>query len=85
VFVDRSRRGDAGRAAGEMAARMAAGDAIVLFAEGTTSDGNRVLPFRSALIGAARQALAGGAEAVLVQPVAVAYARRHGIPLGRQG
>lgn len=85
VFVDRARRADAGRAATEMAARMAAGDAIVLFAEGTTSDGNRVLPFRSALVGAARQALTDGTDAVLVQPVAVAYLARHGLPLGRAG
>lgn len=85
VFVDRTRRADAGRAAAEMASRMAAGDAIVLFAEGTTSDGNRVLPFRSALLGAARQALADGTDAVLVQPVAVAYRARRGLPLGRAG
>lgn len=85
VFVDRARRGDAGRAASEMAARMSAGDAIVLFAEGTTSDGNRVLPFRSALIGAARHALGDDGAAVTVQPVALAYVGRHGLPLGRTG
>jgi 1-acyl-sn-glycerol-3-phosphate acyltransferase len=89
VFVDRARRGDAGRTATEMAARMVAGDSIVLFAEGTTSDGNQVLPFRSALLGAARHALGDdggkGGGAVLVQPVAIAYLRRHGVPLGHAG
>lgn len=85
VFVDRARRGDAGRAASEMAARMTAGDAIVLFAEGTTSDGNRVLPFRSALLGAARHALGDADAVVTVQPVTLAYVSRHGLPLGRAG
>jgi 1-acyl-sn-glycerol-3-phosphate acyltransferase len=86
IFVDRSRRQDAARTASEMAARMSSGDAIVLFAEGTTSDGNRVLPFRSALLGAARAAIVdGGHDRVLVQPLSVAYTCHHGLPLGRQG
>ncbi|MBX9925082.1 MAG: 1-acyl-sn-glycerol-3-phosphate acyltransferase [Hyphomicrobiaceae bacterium] len=49
VFVDRERRTSVGGTAGEIADRLRQGDAIVLFAEGTTSDGNRVLPFRSSL------------------------------------
>jgi 1-acyl-sn-glycerol-3-phosphate acyltransferase len=46
-----------------------------------------VLPFRSALLGAARAALATDATTagVAVQPVAVAYTHRYGMPLGRQG
>ncbi len=35
----------------------AEGELVVLFAEGTNGDGNRLLPFRSALVGAARAAL----------------------------
>jgi 1-acyl-sn-glycerol-3-phosphate acyltransferase len=83
VFIDRERRhrtGDAARAIGD---RLAAGDAIVLFPEGTTSDGLRVLPFRSALIGAAREAFGKSDKPVMVQPFAVAYLRRGGLPLGR--
>ncbi len=54
---------------------------LVLFAEGTTSDGLRVMPFKSALFAAAR---GGGDEvAVTVQPVSVAYTRLDGMPLGR--
>lgn len=59
VFVDRQRRTATGRAASEIGARLSDGDVMVLFAEGTSSDGNRVLPFRSALIGAARHAMLG--------------------------
>ena len=59
VFVDRDRRQqDRRRRTREIAQRLAEGDTVVLFAEGTSSDGNRVLPFRTALIGAARDAIA---------------------------
>lgn len=86
VFVDRTRRGATASQADDIGQRLAAGDVIVLFAEGTTSDGNQVLPFRSALFGAARTALdAAGVEAMEVQPVAIAYTRMLGLPLGRGG
>ncbi len=84
IFVDRERRNRTGETARQIAARLAGGSAMVLFAEGTTSDGNVVLPFRSALVGAARHAIDTGNHAhVMVQPVAIAYTRLHGLPLGR--
>lgn len=82
VFVDRTRRHAAGKSAGAIAQRLQSGEAIVLFAEGTTGDGLAVLPFRSALVGAARDAASGGAP-ITVQPVAVVYAGCHGFPLTR--
>ena len=54
VFVDRQRRTAAATSAGEIAERLAAGDKLVLFAEGTSSDGNRVLPFKTSLFAAAK-------------------------------
>lgn len=86
IFVDRTSRTATGRVAGEMAARMNDGDPVVLFAEGTSSDGNRVLPFRSALIGAARQGM-GEEEgaAATIQPLAIAYIGLSGLPVGRAG
>jgi len=41
----------------EIARRLADGDPVLLFGEGTSSDGNRVLAFRTALIGSARDAI----------------------------
>lgn len=86
VFVERAERQRTGRQADAIAERLAEGDAMVLFAEGTTSDGNRVLPFKTALFGAAQAALKrSGAATVAVQPVALAYLRANGLPLGRYG
>jgi 1-acyl-sn-glycerol-3-phosphate acyltransferase len=84
IFVDRSRRTATGRAAGEIADRLAAGDCIVLFPEGTSSSGDVVLPFRSALIGATRAAIEeSGGSRVMVQPLTVVYTRIGGMPIGR--
>jgi len=88
VFVDRTRRQATGDAAGEIMQRLAAGDAIVLFAEGTSSDGNRVLPFKTSLFGSvkpARSAEGTGPAAgePVVQTLAIVYTHLHGVPLGR--
>lgn len=85
VFADRTRRTATRGIAGDIAARLRRGDPIVLFAEGTTSNGGEVLPFRSALVGAAWQALDGDGPPAKVQPVSIVYTRRNGLPLGRRG
>lgn len=85
VFIDRGRRKATAEVNREVARRLAQGDAIVLFAEGTTGDGNRLLPFRSSLVGAARAALADpGLGHIALQPLAIAYARRNGLPVTRR-
>ena len=85
VFVDRQRRHKTGEVNTEIAGRLLDGDPVVLFGEGTSSDGNRVLPFRTALIGAAHAALsAANVGHVSVQPLSVAYVGRQGLPLGRE-
>jgi 1-acyl-sn-glycerol-3-phosphate acyltransferase len=61
--------------------RLDTGDNLMLFPEGTSSDGTRVLPFRSALFGVAQ--LRREDKPITVQPVAIAYTRLDGIPLGR--
>ncbi len=67
-FVDRERRRAVGPARQEMEARLAAGEILVLFPEGTSSDGRQVLPFKSALF-------PGTAP---VQPLTVRYRDRRG-------
>jgi 1-acyl-sn-glycerol-3-phosphate acyltransferase len=75
VFVDRDRKLKSRAVVEEIAGRMRAGHAVVLFAEGTSSDGSAVLPFRSALIGAAAAAMSadGGGPGVSIQPLAISY------------
>jgi 1-acyl-sn-glycerol-3-phosphate acyltransferase len=85
VFIDRARKSHTASVNTEVGHRLARGDVIVLFPEGTTGDGNRVLPFRSALVGAARAALAEPTLArINLHPVAIAYVRRHGLPVTRR-
>ena len=83
VFVDRTRRQATGEAATEIMSRLAGGDTVVLFAEGTSSDGNRVLPFKTSLFGAVKTGAEQDAGAVVVQTAAVVYTHLRGIPLGR--
>jgi 1-acyl-sn-glycerol-3-phosphate acyltransferase len=80
VFVDRRAR-YARQQAEEMKRRFEKGERLIFFAEGTTSDGNRVLPFRSSLFATAEIEVAG--RPVKVQPVSIAYTRLDGIPMGR--
>jgi 1-acyl-sn-glycerol-3-phosphate acyltransferase len=88
VFVDRERRARTGAVRDQLRDRLQAGDALVLFPEGTSNDGNAVLPFKSALMGAVESELgtdaAGKVAHVPVQPVTLAYVGLHGMPMGRE-
>ena len=83
VFVERRRRAATGETRDAIRDRLLAGDALVLFPEGTSHDGNKVLPFKSALLGAAEAVLADGRH-VKVQPVSTAFTGLHGLPMGRE-
>ena len=84
VFVDRTRRHQTGDAVAEIVKRIEGGVSVVLFAEGTSSDGNRVLPFRSALLGAVEEAASSGSDNIVIQPMSICYVGQHGMPMGRQ-
>ncbi|MFO7854667.1 MAG: lysophospholipid acyltransferase family protein, partial [Paracoccaceae bacterium] len=77
VFIER-RRGAAKAQEAELKARMQAGDRLVFFPEGTSTDGRRVLPFRSTLFAAvASDELR---DTAWVQPVSVVYHAPEGEP-----
>jgi 1-acyl-sn-glycerol-3-phosphate acyltransferase len=80
IFIERT-SGKTSASRDEMMRRLNTGDNLMLFPEGTSSDGTRVLPFRSALFGVAQ--LRRNEKPIVVQPVAIAYTRLDGIPLGR--
>jgi 1-acyl-sn-glycerol-3-phosphate acyltransferase len=67
LFIERESRRDAMRVVHHMAEALGAGDVVAVFPEGTTGDGQAVLPFHANLLQAAI------ATHVPVQPVALAY------------
>jgi 1-acyl-sn-glycerol-3-phosphate acyltransferase len=76
VFVSRARR-RTGNEAKEMRDRLAQGDSLILFPEGTSSDGTRILPFRSSFLAVAE-------AAATIRPVSVVYDRLGGLPACRR-
>jgi len=81
VFVDRRSAGVANER-DDLARRLDEGENVVLFAEGTSGDGNRLKPFKSALFSAADCTVRGAP--LVVQQVSIAYTRLDGLPIGRQ-
>ncbi len=84
VFVKRENKREARDQRDRLVNQMAEGDSIILFPEGTSSDGNHVELFKTALFSAAEinQETLGGRP--WVQPVTVAYTGLHGLPIGRR-
>jgi 1-acyl-sn-glycerol-3-phosphate acyltransferase len=84
IYVDRSRRSCIPFVNVLMAEAIGTGSPVVLFAEGTTSDGNRILPFRSSHFEAVRlTASSPDGDNPIIQPVYIAYTRLAGLPIGR--
>ena len=81
LYVERERRQTTGEARSAIAARLAAGDSVILFPEGTNSDGIGVLPFKSSLFAAVT---GPEADTFLIQPVTIAYTRLNGMPITRE-
>ena len=72
LFIEREKRRDALRVVHHMAEELQAGDVLAVFPEGTTGDGQGVLPFHANLLQAAL------ATDSAIQPVGLAYLHGHG-------
>ncbi len=85
IFIDRKPR-HAAEHSDDVRARLKQGDSLILFPEGTSSDGNRTLPFKTALFSVTdvRTADRDGVEQPLtVQPVSITCVALDGMPMGR--
>jgi len=82
VFVNRNSRLASARDKRAIQSRLQKGEVVTLFPEGTSSDGLRVLPFKSALLGAVEPE--GEGDDIWVQPVSITYKARWGMPLDRR-
>jgi 1-acyl-sn-glycerol-3-phosphate acyltransferase len=83
VFVSRS-RASTGKERDVMRGVLKAGDNLILFPEGTSSDGSRVLPFRTSFFALAEAAPGEDPrELPLIQPVSIVYDRLGGLPARR--
>lgn len=82
VFVERENRRRTAEHRDEMRERLESGDNLILFPEGTSSDGLRIHNFKSAFFAAAEQPVRG--RPLTVQPVSLGYARLNHMPVGRR-
>lgn len=80
IFVARHKRQDAQNQANEIADAFGKNKNVILFAEGTSNDGNRILPFKSSLLSSAYSLK--DAE-VYVQPLTIIYHKINGLPCTR--
>ena len=79
VYVERERRTTTGDQRDAITERLARGESVILFPEGTNGDGTHVLPFKSALF-----AVTDGLPDLIIQPVTIAYTRVNGMPVTRE-
>jgi 1-acyl-sn-glycerol-3-phosphate acyltransferase len=82
VFIERRSRRSREQKDQLLDRLMSVGESLVLFPEGTSNDGNRVLPFKSALLSVAETRLPDG-RPLPVQPISIAYTHLGGLPMGR--
>ncbi len=78
VFIDR-RVSRTGENVDALRRALEAGNVVALFPEGTTSDGKRVLPFRSSYFMLAEREVFN--PPLAIQPATIRYRRMHGLPL----
>lgn len=77
IFVARDKRISSNRQADAIRARLASGRSVILFPEGTTSNGSAILPFHTSLFAAANAVQS-------VQPAIIRYSNVDGSALSTQ-
>lgn len=85
VFIVR-KAGATAREKNGLLERFDLGESLILFPEGTSNDGNQVMPFKSSFFAVAEGEVRGSEgmpRPVAVQPVSVAYTRLDGLPITR--
>ena len=82
IFINR-RPGDTDAQRASLNGRLEQGDSVILFPEGTSSDGNRVLPFKTALFAVANMKTRPNGETLAVQPVSITCTHLDNVPMGR--
>lgn len=86
IFVRRDSRTEVPRVNSLMAQRMIAGEDVLLFGEGTSTDGAGVQAFKPSHFAAAREAAqAPGVDHVTIQPAAIVYTHAKGQKLDAEG
>lgn len=81
VFIER-RSSRAGVQRDVLRETLEAGKSLILFPEGTSSDGMRTLPFKSSLFSIVEKPLSNG-QRVRIQPVSLLCTEIGGLPIGR--
>jgi len=81
VFIERKARRTADHR-DEMTRRLEDGDNLILFPEGTSGDGIRIQPFKTAFFSLAERQVNGAA--LTVQPVSLTFARLNNLPVSRR-
>jgi len=82
IFINR-RPGDTDAQRNSLSDRLALGDSVILFPEGTSSDGNRVLSFKTALFAVANMKTGQDQKTLAVQPISITCTHLDHVPLGR--
>lgn len=81
VFVER-RSGQAASQRDDLKGFLEQGTSLILFPEGTSTNGHEIKPFKSSLFSAVSTPLANGGR-VMVQPISLACTEMDGIPVTR--
>jgi len=83
VFVNRMRRTDSKNQADRLTSRVKEGHSLILFPEGTSTDGISVVKFKSSLFSVAERADDASDHTLLIQPVTLAFTEMNGMPIVR--